>query len=81
MSDISEEQWDKELDDLLGGFLQTLANQLGDDMIDQCLTAVREANIKLLTGDHIDTDELNIVEKMLVTYCRATITFERGTLQ
>lgn len=80
-TDISEEQWDKELDAMLGGFLQTIANQIGDDMIDQCLTAVRESNIKLLTEDYIDSDELNIVEKMLVTYARAAITFERETIQ
>lgn len=80
-ADISEEQWDKEVDPLLSGFLQTLINQIGVDMIEQCLTAVREADVNKLTDDHIETDELNIIEKMLVTYCRAIITFERSKMQ
>ena len=70
-----------DMQDLLGNFIHTLIGQLELDTVKQCVTAVKDGDSTPINDRHIAYGELNISEKLLVTYCRALIEMKNRTIQ
>ena len=70
-----------DMQDLLDNFIHTLIGQLELDTVKQCVTAVKDGDSTPINDRHIEYDELNISDKLLVTYCRALIVMQNRTIQ
>lgn len=70
-----------EMQELLDKFVRTLVGQIDMEIAEKCVTAVKDGDIALINDRHINMDDVNISERLLITYCRAMIEIEKRTIQ